>query len=78
MAGGTKFPLAVNQPRTATSTGDNQMTYQPKPPRRVTLAAKVEPRIKEWLQKQFPKSVSHGVNYILEEYMAKHTKDQRR
>lgn len=51
------------------------MTYKPKAPRRVTLAAKVEPRIKAWLKKQFPESVSHGVNYILAEYMAKHSKE---
>jgi hypothetical protein len=51
------------------------MTYKPKPPRRVTLAAKVEPRIKAWLKEQFPKSVSHGVNHILAEYMAKHAKE---
>lgn len=50
------------------------MTYQPKQPPRVILAAKVEPRVKEWLQKQFPESISHGVNYILAEYMARHTK----
>ena len=50
------------------------MTYQPKPPRRVILAARVEPRIKAWLEKQFPESISHGVNYILAEYMAKHAK----
>lgn len=50
------------------------MNYIPKQPQRVILAARVEPHIKEWLEKQFPKSVSHGVNYILEEYMAKHAK----
>lgn len=50
------------------------MTYKPKPPRRVILAAKVEPRVKAWLKEQFPESISHGVNYILAEYMAKHTK----
>lgn len=51
------------------------MTYKPKPPRRAILAARVEPHIKEWLEKQFPKSISHGVNYILAEYMAKHSKE---
>ena len=51
------------------------MTYKPKSPCRVILAAKVEPRVKAWLQKQFPKSVSHGVNYILEKYVAKHSKE---
>lgn len=50
------------------------MTYTPKQPRRVILAARVELHIKAWLEKQFPESVSHGVNYILGEYMAKHTK----
>jgi hypothetical protein len=50
------------------------MTYTPKPPRRAILAAKVEPEIKVWLKKRFPESVSHGVNYILAEYMAKHTR----
>lgn len=50
------------------------MTYTPKPPRRVILAARVEPRIKAWLEKQFPESVSHGVNHILAEYMAGHSK----
>lgn len=49
------------------------MTYKTKPPRRVILAARVEPRIKSWLEKQFPESVSHGVNHILSEYMAKHS-----
>ena len=53
------------------------MTYKPKPPPRVILAAKVEPQIKAWLKKQFPKSVSHGVNHILAEHMAKHTKGDR-
>lgn len=52
------------------------MDYTPKQPRRVILAARVEPHIKEWLEKQFPSSVSHGVNYILEEYIAKHTKGE--
>lgn len=50
------------------------MDYTPKQPRRVILAARVEPHIKEWLEKQFPESVSHGVNYILADYMAKHNK----
>lgn len=50
------------------------MTYTPKQPRRVILAARVEPRIKAWLEKQFPESVSHGVNHILAEYMARHAK----
>lgn len=53
------------------------MTYQPKPPRRVALAAKVEPRVKAWLKKQFPESISHGVNHILAEYMAKHSKESK-
>jgi hypothetical protein len=51
------------------------MTYQPKPQRRVILAARVEPRIKTWLGKQFPESISHGVNHVLAEYMAKHTRE---
>lgn len=50
------------------------MTYTPKQPQRVVLSVRVDHHIKEWLEKQFPNSVSHGVNYILEEYMAKHTK----
>lgn len=50
------------------------MTYTPKPPPKVVLSVRVDPRIKEWLEKNFPKSVSHGVNHILTEYMAKHTK----
>lgn len=54
------------------------MKYTPKPPRRVILAARVEPRIKAWLEKQFPESVSHGVNHILAEYMAKHNRRARK
>jgi|LSQX01.1.fsa_nt_gb hypothetical protein len=50
---------------------------QPKQPRRVILAARVEPQIKAWLEKHFPDSVSHGVNFILAEYMAKHCKIKR-
>lgn len=50
------------------------MTYTPKPPRRVILAARVEPRVKAWLEKKFPNSVSHGVNHILAEYMTEHSK----
>lgn len=53
------------------------MKYQPKQPRRVILAARVEPRIKAWLKKQFPESISHGVNHILDEYMARHSKGVR-
>lgn len=49
--------------------------YKPKPPRRVILAARVEPQVKAWLEKQFPKSVSHGVNHILADYMARHSKE---
>jgi hypothetical protein len=51
-----------------------KLTYKPKEPARVAMSVRVEPRVKAWLVKQFPESVSHGVNHILAEYMAKHTK----
>lgn len=65
----------MNLMKQQSPTEETKLTYKPKQPRRVILAARVEPHIKEWLEKNFPNSVSHGVSYILEKYVTKHSKE---
>ena len=54
------------------------MTYQPPAPKAHNINVKLTPELHAALKAAFPENLSHGVRHILQEYMDKEQRRERR